>query len=96
MAGGREIIGFEIAVSARDDGTLEAAYIRFKQGRVAETREIIEDVLLADYTSGGVLLGIEILAPVKISDLTNLVDPPRRRSFRRFIKRTAPREFVVA
>ena len=89
-------VGFEISVSARGDGTLEAAYIRFQEGKVAKTREIIKDVLLADYNSRNELLGIEMLAPVRLSDLTNLVDQPRRKPFRRFTKQTAPDEFLVA
>jgi len=89
-------ISFELSVSARGDGRLEAVYIRLQEGKVARTREIIEDVLLADYDGRKRLMGIEVLAPVRISDLTTLVDRPRRRPFRRFIQRTAPEEFVLA
>ena len=96
MPNSREVIGFEISVSGRDDGTLEAIYIRFQDGTVSETKEIMDDVLLADYDRRGELLGIEILAPVKISDLMRLVEEPRKRPFRKFIKQTAPEEFVHA
>ena len=65
-------IGYEISTSAGEDGTIEAAYIRFSRGPVAETREINGDVLLADFDKEGNLVGVEILAPVKISELTKL------------------------
>jgi len=90
------VTGFEFSISARDDGTLEAAYVRVGDGSVARTKEIVEDVLLADYDRRGKLLGIEILSPVKLSAVTRLVDPPRRPSFRKFIRRAAPQEFVLS
>lgn len=95
MAKQNEILGFELSISARNDGTLEAAYVRFRPGKVSKTKEVIEDVLLADYNSRGKLLGLEILALVKISDLIRLVDEPSRRPFRRFIERSAPEELVA-
>jgi uncharacterized protein YuzE len=95
MAKQNEILGFEISVSARNDGTLEAAYVRFRSGKVSKTKEVIEDVLLADYNSRGKLVGLEILAPVKLSDLIRLVDEPTRKPFQRFIKRSAPVELVA-
>ena len=90
----KKVIGFEISVSARDDGTLEAAYIRFKDGKVAHTQEVIEDVLLVDYDAKDDIIGIELLSTVKLSDLVRLVDQPRRAPFRRFVKHSAPEEFV--
>ena len=95
MANKQNIIGFELSVSARNDGTLEAAYVRFRERKSKRTKEIIEDVLLADYDARGQLLGLEILAPVKISDLIRLVDAPTRRSFKRFMERSAPEELVA-
>ncbi len=92
----RKIVGFEISLSARNDGTLEAAYIRLKEGKVAYTEEIIEDVLLVDYNSRRDILGIEILSTVKLSDLVHLVDQSRRRPFRKFVKQSLPQELVVA
>jgi hypothetical protein len=62
---------------------------------VAKTREIVEDILLADYDSRGRLLGVEILAPVKLSALLRLVEQPRRKPFRKFITRAAPEDFVL-
>lgn len=90
-----EPIGFEFSVSARDDGTLEAAYIRLRRAPVARTEEVLEDGLLADYDRQGNLVGIEILSPVKLSSIVRLVDEDRREPFRRFVRRAAPEEFLT-
>lgn len=87
-------VGFELSISGRDDGTIEAAYIHLTDRKIRRTKEIVEDVLLADYSSDGTLVGIEILAPVKISQLTRLVERPKRQSFKRFLKQSAPVELV--
>jgi hypothetical protein len=89
-------LGFEISISSRDDGTLEAMYIRLSDDKVATTKEIRDDVLLADYSASGELVGIEILAPVRLKDLVRLVDQPKRAGFRRFVEETAPEELVLA
>lgn len=89
-------LGYEISVSGRNDGTLEAAYIRFKTTKVHRTVEVIEDSLLADYDRKRDLVGIEILAPVRLTDLTRLVDRDRRADFRRFARQAMPHELVAA
>lgn len=88
--------GFELSASGRKDGRLEAVYIRLRTGRAAKTKEIIEDTLLADFDSRGRLLGVEILAPVKLSDLARLVQTDRRAPFRKFVREIAPPRLVVA
>ncbi|MBN1512874.1 MAG: DUF2283 domain-containing protein [Phycisphaerae bacterium] len=88
-------VGFEISTSARGDGTLEAVYIRLARGKVARTVEIVEDIVLADYNSRGRLLGIELLAPVRLPDIANLIDTPRRAGFRKAVRKAAPQEFVL-
>ena len=79
----------ECSFSARDDGTLEAAYIRFAFGDVAKTVEIVEDVLLVDYDENGEMLGIEILAPVRLKDITELVAPRQRSPVRKVFEERA-------
>jgi uncharacterized protein YuzE len=96
MRNSKPIVGFELSVSGRDDGTVEALYITLSAKKVVKTREVIPDVLLVDYDSRGDVVGIEILAPVKISRVTRLVDAPRRRPLRRFIEESAPGEMVHA
>lgn len=90
-------IGFEISISARDDGTLEALYIRLSTNKVAKTKEVSGPAeVLADYDANGRLVGIEILSPVRLSKLAELVDRPRRKPFRKFVRTAAPEELVCA
>jgi uncharacterized protein YuzE len=84
------IVGFELSLSAREDGTLETLYIRFRHGKIKRTSEVIEDTVIADYDEHDNLVGIEILAPVKLSELAKLVEQPRRTSFRRFVRHSGP------
>ena len=78
-----QIAGFELSLSAREDDSLEMLYIRFRHGKTKRTSEVIEDTVIADYDEHDNLLGIEILAPVKLSELAKLVEQPRRMSFRK-------------
>lgn len=87
---------FEFSTSARDDGTLEAAYIRLRHTKIARTKEIRADVLLADYDSRGNLVGIEILAPVRFADLAPLVEEPTRKPLKRFVSHSASPDLVMA
>jgi len=89
-------IGYELSISGRDDGTLEALYVLIRLDKVACTKEIIKDILLADYNKKGDLVGIEVLAPVRITKLTKLVDKPKQRSFRKFVEQNAPEELVLS
>ena len=94
MSQQNNVMGLKLSVSARDDGTLEAVYIRISNHKVAKTDEVIEDVLLVDLDSRGELVGIEILAPVKLSKITQIVEKPRRAAFRKFVKQAAPKDLV--
>jgi len=96
MKRSKRTIGFEISISGRNDGTLEAAYITVMDGKAAKTVEIVEDILLADYDRMGRLIGIEILAPVKISKIIPLIDADRRKPFRNFVRTQAPEELVLS
>jgi uncharacterized protein YuzE len=91
-----QIVGFELSLTAREDGKIESLYIRFGNGKVKRTSEVIEDTVIADYDGNDNLLGIEILAPVKLSELAKLVDEPRRTSFRRFVRHSGPPRLVHA
>jgi uncharacterized protein YuzE len=90
---------FGLTVSAREDGTLEAAYVQLSKNQVARTEELIESVLLLDLDSRGAIVGIEILAPVSISVVMNLakrLEEPQRKSFKKFLKASAPPALVHA
>lgn len=88
-------VGFELSISARDDGTLEALYILLQDAKVARTEEIIEDIILADYDEDDCLIGIEVLAPVKLSQIAKLVEQPRRKPLRKFLIEQAPEYLVL-
>lgn len=88
--------GFKLSISADADGALQAAYIRLRGNKIARTKEIVEDVVMADYDGRGQLVGIEILAPVSLKIIARLVDESRRRSFRRFVREQAPNDLVLA
>jgi len=90
-------VGFELSVSGRGDGTLEAVYIQLIDEPVAQTKEIKSDVFLADYSADGRLVGIEILAPVSIAEIEALFeDDESRENFSRFIRKSVPAEMVTA
>lgn len=90
-----KVVGFEISISARNDGTLEAVYIKLREGKVSKTVEISEDIAMADYDSSGHLIGFEILGPIKLSKIARLVDAPRRSSFRKAVKTAAPKDLLI-
>lgn len=89
-------INWEVSISGHGDGMIEAVYIRVLDSPVAETREINGDVLLADYDSCGRLVGVELLAQAKVSDLLQLVHPAERDPFKSFVEKALPRELLVA
>ena len=90
----REIIGFEVSISGRDDGTIEAVYVTFLPHKVAKTVEVKEDQLLVDYNRRGEVVGIEILAPIQIKALTDYVKDEKKKPFRKFIRTSVPDTFV--
>ena len=92
----KRVIGFEVSIRGRDDGTVEAIYVTFLPHKVAKTVEVEEDQLLVDYNRRGEIVGIEILAPVRIRTLTRFVRDDQRPSFRKFIRSTVPDTFVYS
>ena len=94
-----EAPGLGLRVNAREDGTLEAAYIRISENQVDRTEELIESVLLLDYDHDGRVVGIEILAPVKVAqvvELANRLEESQRASFENFVRSSAPPGLVHA
>ena len=89
-----QVIGFDVSISGRDDGTIEAVYFTFLPDDVYRTEEILEDQLFVDYSSKGAIIGIEILSPVKISEILKFVDEERQPSFERFARNSVPGNFV--
>ncbi len=76
-------------------GGLVAAYLRVREGEVAQTREVQEGVAYADYDANGLLLGIELLGPCQVSVLDSL-GQQEPEAIKRFLKGAPPRELVCA
>ncbi len=88
--------GFRLETSVDDrTGLLVAAYLRVREGEVAETKEVAEGVAYADYDAQGLLLGIELLGPCGIVVL-DAVAEHEPEPIRRFLKTAAPRGLVPA
>lgn len=87
-----------LSVTARADGALEAAYIKISDAQVARTQELIEAVLLADFDHHDQLVGVEILAPVPMSEVLRAADMlygDQKEAYQRFVRSSAPRELVT-
>jgi hypothetical protein len=87
---------FEVTVSVNvQTGEIRAAYIRVREGAVADTREIKDGFAYADYDADGLLLGVELLGPCEVSVLDDVgVNEPE--AVRRFLRGGVPREMVPA
>jgi len=76
-------------------GHIAAAYLRVRDGKVAQTKEVVEGIVYADYDGDGLLLGIELLGPCEAKVLDSIaVDEPEQ--VKRFVTGGAPRELIVA
>jgi uncharacterized protein YuzE len=85
-----------LTIEAGRDGNIEAAYLRVSSLPVSRTREIVPNVLLADYSKSGTLVGIEILGPVKSAAIVRLVKNEKRRTtVREFVRKAAPKSLVT-
>ena len=94
-----ECTGIELSINARNDGSLEAAYVQVSDAPVATTREVIKSVLLVDLDENGELVGVEILAPVKISqvqEIASSLESPQRESFERFLRKYVPSTLLTS
>ena len=87
---------FRLEVSySETTGDPVAAYIRIREGKVCETKEISEGVAFADYAADGALLGIELLAPCPIELLENVAaDEPEH--VHQFLRQGVRKEMITA
>lgn len=72
-----------------------AAYLRVREGKVAETKEISEGVAFADYGADGALLGIELLAPCQV-EVLDRVSEKEPEAVQHFLRRGVRREMIYA
>jgi uncharacterized protein YuzE len=76
-------------------GGVRAAYVRVREGKVHETREVVEGRAFADYNEQGLLLGIELLAPCT-AEVLDSISQDEPEPVRRFIRGSPPRELVLS
>lgn len=76
-------------------GIIRAAYLRIRNGTVAETREVADGRAFADYDDGGWLLGIELLAACDVEVLDRLA-AQEPEAVKRFLRGSPPRELITA
>jgi uncharacterized protein YuzE len=86
---------FRLEASFNERGEPVAAYLRIREGKVAQTKEVSEGVAFADYDADGQLLGIELLAECSVEVLDRLAaqEPD---AVQRFLREGVRRQFVVA
>jgi uncharacterized protein YuzE len=88
---------FRLEVSFHEaTGEPVAAYLRVREGKVAETKEVIEGIAFADYGTDGFLLGIELLAPCHAEQLVGVLSEQEPESVRAFLRSGVRREMVCA
>lgn len=87
---------FRLEVSYNETtGDPVAAYVRVREGKVAETREISDGIAFADYDADGSLLGIELLAPCR-SELLEGVAEKESELVRQFLGKGVRKEMIFA
>jgi uncharacterized protein YuzE len=87
---------FRLEVSYNETtGEPVAAYLRVREGKVVETKEISEGIAFADYAADGLLLGVELLAPCQVEVLDRLSEKEPE-PVRRFLRRGVRKEMIYA
>lgn len=84
----------EVSYSERT-GEPVAAYVRVREGKVSQTKEISDGLVFADYGADGDLLGIELLGPCPVEILEKLT-VQESVEIRQFLQRGVRREMIVA
>lgn len=74
-------------------GEIMSAYLQIREGKAAEVREFCNGSAFANYNRKGELIGIELLAPCRLSVLTRISQDS---NVRRFIRRGIPRQMELA
>jgi hypothetical protein len=86
---------FRLEVSYHETtGEPVAAYLRIREGKVAQTKEISEGIVFADYGADGVLLGIELLAPCQVAVLERISEKEPE-PVRQFLQRGVRKEMIL-
>jgi len=88
--------GFEVVFSAGGDGRLQAVYIRFRRREVSQTREVQPGRLNVDVDAEGEVIGIELLAPVALSDIREILDQKSFDALQTFVREGAGGDWIKA
>lgn len=84
---------FNVSVTVNNQtGNVIAVYLRIRDGKQAETKEMCNGSAFADYDSRGRLLGVEMIAPCEVEALDRLSKEPK---VRKFIRSSAPQHMVL-
>jgi len=87
---------FRLVVSfSETTGDPVAAYLRVREGKVVETKEISEGVAFADYDAAGALLGVELLAPCGAAILEQISEQEPE-PIRQFLRHGVRKEMIGA
>ena len=87
---------FHLEISYNETiGDPVAAYLRIREGKIIQTKEISEGVAFADYGADGLLIGIELLAPCRLAPL-DWVSEKEPESVCRFLRAGVHKEMICA
>jgi uncharacterized protein YuzE len=87
---------FRVETSVDDaTGAPGAVYLRVRDGKVAETKEVEGGVVYADYDAPGSLLGIELLGSCDMTVLEGVISNEPE-PVKRFLRGGVPRGLVPA
>ena len=91
---------FGISITTDEStGEVLSVYFQIRKGKALETREFADGAAFADYNKTGELVGVELLAPCKVSVVDQLAEnePSHVRSrTKKFIRTAGPRQMVAA
>jgi uncharacterized protein YuzE len=89
-------MSFSFRVSVETDlrsGRIMAVYLRIRKGKAAKSVEYCDGAAFANYDRRGDLIGIELLAPCRLSVLNKIAVQPQ---VWQFIGNAIPRKMALA
>ena len=91
---------FAISIETEDaTGAVMSVYFQVRKGKHHHAKEFARGAAIADYDNHGFLLGVELLAPCRVTIVDELAksEPWQARSgIKRFMRNAGPRELVPA
>ena len=92
-------LNFGISIETDNStGKILAVYFQVRRGKSYEVREFEDGAAIADYNRNGELLGVEFLAPCKITVVDQLAANESveiRQRTKRYIRDVVPRSMVA-